>query len=89
MAKLYWTKDIKNLIDKKLKDDGAELVNDPDIPELELAHFVHELRVFKKYAYELIEEMEQLDREDDEEMARWTAERAAREQEEKEPYDDK
>lgn len=85
MAKLYWTKDIKNLIDKKLKEDSSDLVNNTDSTELELAHHIYELRTFKKYAYELIEEMEELDRKDDEEMARWKAEQAAK----KEQTDDK
>ena len=73
MAKLYWTKDIKKLIEKKIERDSAVLVNEKDMSEERLFRFIRDLRIFKNYAYELIEEMEEADRKDDEEMARWKA----------------
>ena len=69
MAKLYWTKDIKKLIDKKIEHDSAILVNDKEMSEEEIFRFVRDIRIFKNYAYELIEEMEEADRKDDEYMA--------------------
>ena len=81
MAKIYWTKDIKKLIDKKVEHDSAIIVNDHDLSEEALFRFVRDLRIFKKYADELIEEMEQLDREDDEYIARIKAEAAKRDAE--------
>lgn len=80
MALLYWTSDIKKLIDDKLKADSAAIVLDNDISDEKRNRFVQELRIFRKYAEELIEDMEELDAEDD----RAKAERDARRRAEKE-----
>ena len=79
MAKLYFTKDIKELIDKKIESDSAQMIVDPDMSEEDMLRFSRELRVFKKYAYELIEEMTENDQKYDAEIARWKAEKEARE----------
>ena len=76
MAKLYWTKDVRRLIEKKIAEDSAAIVNDKNMPEEKMIKFVHDLRIFRLYADELIEEMEELDREDDEYMASLKAKKA-------------
>ena len=68
MAKLYWTKDIKKLIDKKIEHDSAALIN-TEMDDDGLLIYIRNLRIFKDYAYELIAEMEEADRKDDEYMA--------------------
>ena len=88
MAKLYWTKDIKKLIDKKIEHDSAILVNDKEMSEEEIFRFVRDIRIFKNYAYELIEEMEEADRKDDEYMASIQASINARIKEKEEKTDD-
>ena len=70
MAKLYWTKDVKNIIDKKIAHDSAILITDETLTEEQVLHFRNDLLTFKKYAYEMIEEMEEADRQDEEEMKR-------------------
>ena len=83
MPKLYWTKDVKKIIDKKIEEDSAILVNDHNMSEENLFKFVRDLRIFKKYADELIEKMEEIDVEYDEDMARFKAECEAKEDGEK------
>ena len=74
MAKLYYTKDILKAIDDKIRRDSADLVQDTDLTEDSLLRFVRELRIFRKYALELIEELEEIDREDDANFERIHAE---------------
>ena len=88
MAKLYWTKDIKKLIDKKIEHDSAILVNDKEMSEEEIFRFIRDIRIFKNYAYELIAEMEEADRKDDEYMASLKASLNANIKETEEKTDD-
>lgn len=77
MAKLYWTKDIKKLIEDKIDRDSGAIIRDKDLSSERVTRFVNEIRVFQKYAYELIEEMEEADRKDDEREAAWKAKQEA------------
>jgi len=70
MAKLYWTKDVKTIIDKKIAHDSAILVTDESLTAEQVLHFRNDILTFKKYAYEMLEEMEETDRQDEEEMKR-------------------
>ena len=87
MAKLYWTKDIKKLIDKKIEHDSAALIN-TEMDDDGLFIYIRNLRIFKDYAYELIAEMEEADRKDDEYMASIQASMNARIKEKEEKPDD-
>ena len=77
MANLYYTEDIKKMIEKKLTEDSARIINDQDLTEEQALHFIAELRVFKKYAEELIEEMEEEDRNYDQQLANYRAKQEA------------
>ena len=77
MAKPYWTEEVRKKIDEKIAHDSALIVNDKDLTEEQALHFMAELRVFRKYADELIEEMEEDDRNYDAEMANWRAKQEA------------
>lgn len=83
MAKLYWTKDLKEVINEFINESSMALVNDKNIIEEKAARYIQELRIFRKYADELIEKMEEMDQKDDEEMAAWRAKREAEEAEAK------
>ena len=87
MAKLYWTKDIKKLIDKKIEHYSAALIN-TEMDDDGLFIYIRNLRIFKDYAYELIAEMEEADRKDDEYMASIQASMNARIKEKEEKPDD-
>ena len=77
MALLYWTKDVRKLIEEKLKADAANVVLDDYLSEEKRNKFINELRIFQKYANELLEEMEDRDEEDDLEKAEREARKAA------------
>ena len=80
MAKLYWTKDIKDIFEKKIEEAGACLINDRSISEESLLRHIREIRIFQKYASEIIEDMEEADRLEEEERERYKAARLAAEQ---------
>ena len=83
MAKLYWTKDLKEVIDEFINENSISMVKDDAVSEEKVARYARELRIFRKYADVLIEKMEEMDRKDDEEMAAWRAKREAEEAEAK------
>ena len=80
MAKLYYTKDIAKAINEKIMRDSANLVQDKDLTEDSLLRYVRELRIFRKYAEELIEELVEADKADDADLARIRAELNMREE---------
>ena len=76
MAKLYWTKDIKGILNKKILG-MTETLFDEKTTEEEVVNEVRKVRMYKKFVDEVIADMEQWDREDDElEAARKAARNA-------------
>ena len=76
MAKLYWTKDIKGILNKKILG-MTETLFDEKTTEEEVVDEVRKVRMYKKFVDEVIADMEQWDREDDEiEAARKAARNA-------------
>ena len=65
MAKLYWTKDIKGILNKKILG-MTESLFDEKTTEEEVVNEVRKVRMYKKFVDEVIADMEQWDREDDE-----------------------
>ena len=65
MAKLYWTKDIKGILNKKILG-MTETLFDEKTTEEEVVNEVRKVRMYKKFVDEVIADMEQWDREDDE-----------------------
>ena len=57
MGMLYRTNEIKEMIEKKIKNDSAQMVceiGDGELDDEKFLRFVRELHIFKKYAFELI-----------------------------------
>ena len=76
MAKLYWTKEIKGILNKKILG-MTESLFDEKTTEEEVVNEVRKVRMYKKFVDEVIDDMEQWDREDDElESARKAARNA-------------
>ena len=76
MAKLYWTKEIKGILNKKILG-MTETLFDEKTTEEEVVEEVRKVRMYKKFVDEVIADMEQWDREDDEiEAARKAARNA-------------
>lgn len=76
MAKLYWTKEIKGILNKKILG-MTETLFDEKTTEEEVVDEVRKVRMYKKFVDEVIADMEQWDREDDEiEAARKAARNA-------------
>ena len=65
MAKLYWTKEIKGILNKKIVG-MTETLFDEKTTEEEVVNEVRKVRMYKKFVDEVIADMEQWDREDDE-----------------------
>ena len=80
MAKLYWTKDIKEIFDKKLAKTAKDLIDDRSMSENQTAIAIRHLRLCQNFASEIIEEMEEVDRQEEEERERYKAARLAAEQ---------
>ena len=71
MGKLYRTNEIEELINEKIKNDSAKLIyeiGDGELDDEQFIRFVKELNIFRKYADELLEEMDEQDLEYDNEM---------------------
>ena len=77
MAKLYYTKDIRELVEKKIDEAGHIIVRDKEATGEQIDRWIREIRIFQKYAYEMLEEMEDADIQDDAEMAEWRAKKTA------------
>ena len=65
MAKLYWTKEIKGILNKKILG-MTESLFDEKTTEEDVVNEVRKVRMYKKFVDEVITDMEQWDREDDE-----------------------
>lgn len=78
MANLYRTKEIKKLLEQKIERDSSLLVTDKTINGDLALRLINEMRIFKKFMDEFIEELRKLDRKDDEYLAKIKAEIEAR-----------
>lgn len=76
MPKLYWTKDIEKLFENKLTERVMAAVNDDDMPLTGVTAEVGEVRCLRYFLNQIIDDMKEMDRKEDEEMAAWRAERA-------------
>ena len=67
MGKIYWTREVKAILDKKLHNFLDDLLADKDATDQDIITAVRNIRVLKKFCDEVIAEMEALDRKEDEE----------------------
>ena len=79
MAKLYRTDDVKKIFYEKIKEHAAGLVGDQWLDDSEIAGEIRDLRKVNEFVGEVIADMVEADRKDDEEMAAWRAKKAAEE----------
>jgi len=69
MAKLYWTSEVKEIMDSHLGKLTNDLLNDKTMNVDQVARAVMQLRLFHEFADEIIADMEEKDRVEDEERA--------------------
>lgn len=74
MAKLYWTKDIKKAFDDKINELLNSLIDDRDGDQQTEMYTLEMIRVCKRFAKDVISDLKEADRLDDEQEARRKAE---------------
>ena len=72
----YYSKEIKKIFTDKINAGMRAIVEDKSLDDDQIVCMISELRVFQKYADEIIADLEEVDRKEAEERA---AEKAARE----------
>ena len=73
MGKLYWTKDIKEIIDRKISKLANDILND-EYSESATVEMIRQARLLKEFGTELIKDLEHEDKLDDERLAKYRAE---------------
>jgi len=53
----YTVEEIKGLIDNKIDETGKAIIRDKSLTQEDILGFVNEIRIFEKYAYEMVEEL--------------------------------
>lgn len=69
MAKIYWTKEVKKLMDNEIHELLDNLINDTDITLETENEMVAMIRTCRQFADKIISQMTELDRQEDEERA--------------------
>ena len=67
MGKIYWTREVKAILNKKVNGNMDDLLADKDATDQDIVNAVRNTRVLKTFCDEVIAEMEELDRKEDEE----------------------
>lgn len=67
MGKIYWTREVKAILNKKVNSAMDDLLADKDATDQDIVNAVRNTRVLKTFCDEVIAEMEELDRKEDEE----------------------
>ena len=70
MAKLYWTRDIKKAFDDKINELLNSLIDDTDGDSESEQYTLDMIRVCKRFAKNVINDLTEADRLDDEQEAR-------------------
>ena len=79
MAKLYWAKDIEAILNEKIAKLAKKCVEDKTLSETETAKVINYIRMNQAFVDEVIADLNEADRKDEEENARWKAARLAAE----------
>ena len=74
MGKIYWTREVKAILNKKVNGIMDDLLADKDATDQDIVNAVRNTRVLKTFCDEVIAEMEELDRKEDEERKGASAE---------------
>ena len=67
MGKIYWTREVKAILDKKVNGIMDDLLADKDATDQDIVNAVRNTRVLKTFCDDVISEMEEMDRKEDEE----------------------
>ena len=67
MGKIYWTREVKAILNKKVNGIMDDLLADKDATDQDIVNAVRNTRVLKTFCDDVIAEMEALDRKEDEE----------------------
>lgn len=73
MGKLYHTHEVKDVFDEKLNGMILEAANDSELTGSVLGSVIEKIRLFRKFADEIIAYMEKEDEKYEAEMAEWRA----------------
>ena len=82
MAKLYWTKEIRQIMERELEKNSSALVYNNSMSDDQAHELIHHLQFCRSFLDNILEEMERKDAEHDEMIARYEAEKKAKEAEE-------
>lgn len=66
MSKLYWTRDIKEILDNKIDGTMRTLLADKKATDQDIVNVVRATRTLRMFCDEIIAEMEEMDRQEDE-----------------------
>lgn len=67
MGKIYWTREVKAIMNKKVTSVMNDLLADTNATDQDIVNAVRNTRVLKKFCDDVISEMEEMDRKEDEE----------------------
>lgn len=79
MAKLYWAKDIEAILNEKIAKLAKKLVEAKDLSDTCTMNVMAGIRMNQAFVDEVIADLNEADRKDEEENARWKASRLAAE----------
>lgn len=65
MGKIYWTREVKAILNKKVNGIMDDLLADKDATDQDIVNAVRNTRVLKKFCDDVISEMEEMDRMED------------------------
>lgn len=66
MAKLYWTCEVKEILDNKIREIADQLINDNTIEESQMVRMIRQIRILREFTDEVIAGMKAADRAEDE-----------------------
>lgn len=67
MGKIYWTSEVKHIMDTRISGLMNGLLSDKDATNDQIVYILTNIRNIRQFADDIIAEMEELDRKEDEE----------------------
>lgn len=67
MGKIYWTSEVKHIMDARISGLMNGLLNDKDSTNEQIVYILTNIRNIRQFADDIIAEMEEMDRKEDEE----------------------
>ena len=66
MGKIYWTTDVKEILDNKIDGVLRDMLANKETTDQDIVNTIRITRVLKTFCDEVIDEMEEMDRQEDE-----------------------